>query len=114
MPTFAALRDIPQAGLNEWEFALLQSIKENLEILIGARQAGVRAVMTDNVAAAVRPQDNRTLVQISAVGAGYNIGGNNVPSLEDYNKLRADVQALANDVGRVQLVLNNLIQVLGT
>lgn len=114
MPTFAAIRDIPQSGLNEWEAALLAGLKENVELLIGARIGGVRAVMSDVVAAGISPQDYRTLIQISATGAGFNIGGSLVPSLADYNLLRADVQAIANDLGRIELALNNLIQLLRT
>jgi hypothetical protein len=113
MPQFAPIRDIPQSGLTEWESALLQGLKENVELLAGARVNGVRAVMSDVVANNIRPQDYRTLVQISAVGAGFDIGGSLVPSLADYNLLRADVQNVINDLGRVELALNNLIQILG-
>jgi len=113
MPSFAPLRDIPQSGLNEWEVALLQGLKENVELMTGARVNGVRAVMSDVVASRIQPQDYRTIIQITAVGAGYNIGGSNVPSLEDYNLLRADVQTVINDLGRVELALNNLLQILG-
>ena len=114
MPTFAALRDIPTTGLNEWESSLLNGMKENIELLTGARANGVRAVMSDVLASRIKAIDNLTSKQITANGAGFNIVGGSVPSLADYNLLRQDVQTLINDVSRVQNLLNNLIQALET
>jgi len=114
MPTFAALRDIPTTGLSEWEASLLNGMKENIELLTGARVNGVKAVMSDVLASRIKAVDNLTSRQITAVGAGFNISGNNVPSLADYNLLRQDVQTLINDVARMQTTLNNLIQALET
>jgi hypothetical protein len=89
-------------------------MKENIELLTGARTNGVRAVMSDVLASRIKAVDNLTIRQITAVGAGFNIAGNNVPSLADYNLLRQDVQTLINDVARVQTTLNSLIQALET
>ena len=114
MATFAALRDIPTTGLNEWESSLLNGMKENIEILTGARVSGAKAVMTDVLASKIKAVDNLTSKQITATGAGVNISGSNVPLLSDYNLLRQDVQTLINDVSRVQNLLNNLIQALET
>ena len=114
MPRFAALREIPTTGLNEWESSLLSSMKENIELLIGARISGTKAVMTDVLASRIKAVDNLTSKQIIAVGNGVNIAGSNVPLLSDYNLLRQDVQTLINDVSRIQNLLNNLIQALET
>lgn len=114
MPQFAPLREVPTTGLNEWESALLNAMKENIELLIGTRASGVKAVMTDVLASKIKAVDNLTIKQITAVGAGFNISGSNVPSLADYNLLRQDVQAIINDLARVQTTLNNLIQALET
>ena len=114
MPTFAALREIPTTGLNEWESSLLSSMKENIEILTGARVSGAKAVMTDVLASRIKAVDNLTSKQITSTGAGFIISGSSVPSLADYNLLRQDVQTLINDVARVQNLLNNLIQALET
>lgn len=114
MPRFAALREIPTTGLNEWESSLLGSMKENIELLTGNRVAGVKAVMTDVLASRIKAVDNLTSRQIIAAGAGFTISGSNVPSLADYNLLRQDVQTIINDVARIQNVLNSLIQALET
>ena len=47
--------------------------------------------------------------QVSAKGAGFTISGQEIPSLEDYNKLRQDVQTLSEDVRITRAVLNTLI-----
>ena len=114
MPRFAALREIPTTGLNEWESSLLSGMKENIELLIGARISGTKAVMTDVLASRIKAVDNLTSKQITAAGNGVNISGSNVPLLSDYNLLRQDVQTLINDVSRIQNLLNNLIQALET
>lgn len=107
MPSFSAIRDIPQTGLSEWEWALLSALKENLEVLMGQRQSGVKAVTTDSIS--VVQQDVQQMKQITAQGAGYTISGSTVPSLDDYVKLMTNVQQLANDLASLQNVLNTLI-----
>ena len=36
-PRFTAIPNIPQQGLTDWQFVTLNAMKENLELLIGAR-----------------------------------------------------------------------------
>lgn len=107
MASFAPIRDVPQQGITEWEYSILSSMKENLEILTGMRQNGVRALTNDTIY--VVPQDVQQLKQITAAGAGVNISGTLVAEYNDYVKLCANVQTLANDVARLQAVVNELI-----
>ena len=112
MPSYAAIRDVPQTGLTEWESAVLNAIKENVEILMGSRVGGVRAVTTDVVAAAVVAQDNQQMKHLSAQGVCWLINGQTVADCNDFGKLMTDVQQLAKDVYAIQNVLNTLISVL--
>ena len=48
--------------------------------------------------------------QVTAKGAGFTISGQNVVSLEDYDKLRQNVQTLADDLAFTRAVLNALIK----
>jgi hypothetical protein len=91
--TFAAIRDIPQQGLSEWEAATLNAMKENIEILAGVRRAGERAVM--NTTITINTLGIQQLVQVSAT---------------DNTSLGIDIQLLANDVIETRNTLNNLIQ----
>ena len=107
MPTFASIRDIPQTGLSEWESAVLNAMKENIEILMGQRASGVRAITSDTVT--VQQQDVQQMKQVTATGAGYTISGVTVAALDDHVKLINNVQQLANDVASLQQVVNVLI-----
>jgi hypothetical protein len=110
MPAYTPIRDIPQTGLSEWEWALLGAMKENLELLMGVRVSGTQAITSDQITTA--QADNQTMKQVSAIGSGFTVSGVDVAGLEDYQKLVLDVQALANDVARIQFVLNNLLGIL--
>lgn len=107
MVTFAALRDVPQTGLSEWEYALLGGMKENLELLVGARQAGVRAVMSSSIA--VSQLGNQQMMQTSATGAYYTLSGVNVPTHTDYLILKQDLQTLANDLASTRTAFDTLV-----
>jgi hypothetical protein len=87
-------------------------MKENLEIMMGTRQAGVRAVTTDAIN--IEPQDNQQMKQVTAEGLGVVISGQTVVLYSDYVKLINDVQTLANDVAYLQQVVNLLIQQIRT
>jgi hypothetical protein len=47
--------------------------------------------------------------RVTAEGTGFTISGVTVPSLEDYGKLIANVQQLANDVATLRNTVNALI-----
>jgi hypothetical protein len=108
-PRFSAIPGIPQSGLTDWQFGTLNSMKENLELLIGARgtDASVRAVLRGQVTVDNPPA--QTMTRVSASGAGFTIGNATVPSLDDYNRLVLDVQALASDVAALRATVSVLI-----
>jgi hypothetical protein len=108
-PRFTAIPSIPQGGLNDWQFNTLTAMKENIELLTGARGAdnAVRAVTKGQVTVPNPPA--QTMTQVTATGAGFTISGTNVPSLDDYVKLASNVQQLANDVANLRATVNTLI-----
>lgn len=108
-PKFAAIPNIPQGSLTDWQFATLTAMKENLELLTGSRGStnATRAVVSGQILVTnPRPQ---TMTRVSATDAGFIVGGVNVPNLEEFRKLIQDVQQLANDVASLQATLNALI-----
>ncbi len=108
-PRFTAIPAIPQGGLTDWQFNTLTAMKENLELLTGARGSdnSVRAVVAGQVSVANPPA--QTMTRVTAQGTGFTIGGATVPSLDDYGKLVSDVQQLANDVANLRATVNTLI-----
>lgn len=108
-PRFTAIPAIPQGGLTDWQFNTLTAMKENLELLTGARGTdnSVRAVVAGQVSVANPPA--QTMTRVTAQGTGFTIGGATVPSLDDYGKLVSDVQQLANDVANLRATVNTLI-----
>lgn len=116
MASFAPVPDVPLEGLNLAESGLFKALKENVEILAGARVAGVRAVTSDSVT--IQPADNQQLKRVTAGANGYYTQFPNaasvtypllVVSAADYANLVQDVQNVANDVARLQNVVNSLI-----
>ena len=120
---FTAIPAVPQAGLNPAEYATITSLKDNVELLIGARGeigSSSRAVTRGQVTVSEAP--TQSMRQVTAEGAGFSIpvtsssingqatGYLNVPSIDDYVKLLSNVQQLANDVAAVRNTLNVLIQ----
>lgn len=113
MANFTPIRDIPQQGLSEWEWAVLSAMKENLEIMMGARQSGVRAVTTDLI---TTPQlSGASYQQMLAEGKGASYSGSpNFATYDDYVKLIQSVVNLAYDVQQLRNTVNSLIQQLRT
>lgn len=119
MASFAPIPDVPLEGLNLAESGLFKALKENVEILAGARTAGLRAITTDNIT--VVAQNVQQLARVTAGANGYATSYPNGASLAaqtgaiviisatDYANLIQDVQNVANDVGRLQNVVNSLI-----
>jgi len=108
-PRFTAIPSIPQTGLTDWQFNTMNAMKENIELLTGARGAdnSVRAVVAGQVT--VANPATQTMTRVTAQGAGYTISGVTVPSLDDYGKLVSDVQQLANDVANLRSTVNTLV-----
>ena len=109
-PRFTAIPSIPQQGLSDWQFSTLNAMKENIELLTGARganAASATALTRGSVTVANPPAQRMT--QVTATGAGFTISGVTVPSLDDYVKLAGNVQQLANDVATLRSVVNALL-----
>jgi hypothetical protein len=110
MPKFQGIPAIPNEKIPQWQYDLLSAMKENIEILIGARGPG-RATTNDRVG--VQAQNFQVMTQVSARGDFINttagLNANGAPTVADYIKLLNDVQQLATDVGKIQDALNALL-----
>lgn len=107
---YVAIPAVPTAGLGSWEGHVLNSLIENVELLTGQR----RGVNLDSVSltkgdVSVAPLENVNIQRISASGRGFDISGQQVPSLEDYGKLLTDVQLAINDIATLRNTVNSLI-----
>jgi len=106
-PRFTAIPAIPQQGLNDWQFQTLNAMKENVELLTGVRGTGAAAVTRGTVTVSEVPP--QSMQRVTAEGAGFTISGVTVPSLDDYTRLVANVQQIANDVAALRATVNALI-----
>ena len=108
-PSFTSIPNIPQGGITDWQFSTLTAMKENIELLTGARglDNSVRAIVNGQVT--VPSPAAQTMSRVTAAGTGFTISGVNVPSLDDYVKLLSNVQQLANDVASLRATVNTLI-----
>jgi hypothetical protein len=120
---FTAIPPVPQSGTNQWEYSTLSALKDNVELLIGARgdlgYAG-RAVTKGQITVAEAP--TQVMRRVTAEGVGFTVpvysgsingqltGYVNLASVDDYAKLLSNVQQLADDVAAVRNTLNVLIQ----
>ena len=122
---YSAIPALPDTGVEQWQAYMLDSIKENVELLNGSRgedgQAS-KAITKAQVSNLAEPV-GQNMTNVSAAGAGVNvltsfsISGNivtitgqaSVPVLEDYNSLVIDVQNLANDVANLRATVQILI-----
>lgn len=110
MARFTGIPSIPQVGVEEWQYRFLSAVKQNMELLIGTRgeqDASSRAVLKSSVT--VPAITSPSLQTVSATGAGFNVGGAQVPSLADYQQLLGDVQRLNNDVAELRSTVNTLL-----
>lgn len=110
MARFTGVPAVPVAGLDPGLAQLLDGLKQNVELLIGARgelDSASRALLfgTVTVSAPRAPQ----LQSLTARGAGFTIGGAQVPAYTDYAALLSDVQRLAADVNSLRDTLSTLI-----
>lgn len=108
-PRFTTIPTIPQQGLNDWQFLTLNAMKENIDLLTGARTAAQSASAIKRGDITVTSAPTQTMQQVTARGAGYTVSGVVVPSIEDYAALVTDVQKLANDVASLRSTVNALI-----
>lgn len=111
-PRFTAIPPIPQTGLSDWQYQVLNTMKDNIELLIGAKTGAnsdlARAVTKMQIA--VQPLGRSSFQQMTARGDGFTISGTALVGLADYNKLLEDVARLARDVADIRETLNMLIK----
>ncbi len=110
MAKFSSIPAVPNQNISEWQAAVLNALKENVELLTGYRGAGAAsnaAVIKGNIR--VNPAGTPSFSRVTATGQGYTISGQNVAALDDFGKLINDVQLLANDVATLRAVVNTLI-----
>jgi len=121
---YSAIPALPDTGVEQWQAFMLDSIKENVELLNGSRgedgQAS-KAITKAQLSVASPPVQQMTNVTATGAGAAVltaftivnnsvNVTGRaNVPVLEDYNSLVTNVQQLANDVARLRATVDILI-----
>lgn len=109
-PRFTVIPNIPQDGISAWQFATLNAMKENIELLTGTRgDAAFPNSAVTRASVTVAPPPTVSMQQVTARGLGYTISGVTVPSIEDYINLVSDVQRLATDVVRLRETVSALI-----
>jgi hypothetical protein len=109
LPKFSAIPNIPQQGLSDWQFQTLNTMKENIDLLVGARGGASALSAITRGSVGVNPAPTQNMQRVTASGAGFTISGVTVPSLDDYARLLNDVQVLANDVANLRNTVNALI-----
>lgn len=110
MARFSAIPNPPQSEMSGWQYYMLNALKENVELLTGARgekDSASRAITKASVTVTQAPA--QTMRQVTAQGAAVNLDGAVVPAMDDYIELLKNVQALANDVATLRATLNTLI-----
>ena len=108
MARFTGVPELPP-DLSEWEFRVLTALKQNVELLTGARNeidGASRALVRSDIS--VSSLINSQFTGLSAKGGGVAIAGVSVPTLEDYTALLQDFIRLGQDVA----VLRNTVSVL--
>lgn len=111
-PRFTGIPAIAPEGLTEAQYLLLNSLKENVELLTGSR-GEIGGTPSRAVAKGDITIDNigeQKLAQVTAEGKGFTINGQQVASLTEFAKLIADVQVLANDLVRTRKAMIDLIK----
>lgn len=107
---FTAIPNPPQLGVPGGQGYVLAALKENVDLLTGAKGAKYSdnsAVTRGSITVATSTAE---LVRVSAEGAGFSISNVLVPDFDDYVKLISDVQTLVEDVSTLRKTLNTLIQ----
>jgi hypothetical protein len=108
---FTAIPNLPQTGVPGGQAFVLTALKENVDLLIGAKGSKYtdsKAVIKGSLS--VVPAPAPELVRVTAEGAGFAVSNALVPDFDDYVKLINNVQTLTNDVAALRKTLNTLIQ----
>lgn len=111
MARFVGIPEIPEQGLDETQFQLLDAMKQNLELVTGTRgetDSASAAVTKGSLTVPSPPAQQMT--RISATGAGVTISNVSIPTLTDYGALLQDVQTLATDVANLRATVAILVR----
>ena len=120
MARFVGLPDVP-TGVDAWQAQILDGLKINVELLTGGRGEGDRAsqAITKGDIELLPPSEptiSRS-ARLTAQGAGFEVQGQKLVSLDDYvkllgdfNRLLADFQSLAVEVEQLNRYVNILVQ----
>jgi len=110
MSRFTAIPAVPSTNVTEWQGQILNTMKENVELLAGIRgEADQASKAITKGQLSIKSAPTATFSRVSATGKGYTISGQNVADLDDFGKLINDVQLLANDVAALRNTVNALI-----
>jgi hypothetical protein len=110
MPRFTGIPDIPQGNIDEWQYRVLDTMKQNVELLAGIRNeedGASAAVLRSSITTKAPPAAN--FQGLSAQGSGFTISNVQVASLNDHIALIRDFQLLAQDVANLRAVVTTLV-----
>lgn len=106
MARFTSIPAVP-IGVDGRVSLVLNALKENVELLSGARGAtATHAVLSGQI---TTRGASGNFTGVTAQGQGFTVGGQMVAGYDDYTKLITDVQTLAADVAALRDTLNVLI-----
>lgn len=110
MARFTGIPEIPQGGIDEWQYRVLDSMKQNIELLTNTRNEEDEAsVAITRSSITTRPPGAAQFQGLTARGTGFTISGVQVPSLDDYNALLQDFIRLSQDVVNLRATVSTLI-----
>ena len=98
---FSSIPPVPQAGLQDWHFRYLDSVKQNVEQLTGQRRNSPEAAAVLRGDIAATPVGDAT--------AAIQFSGSATVTMADFSNLLTTVQALINDVESLRQTVNTLI-----
>jgi len=113
IPQYPAIPSPPQAGLQPWQYAFYNSIKESIEMLTGSRTGtdnSNQSIKIGQVTVATPASQNMTRVTADGSAISLKDEKTSVPTAEDYAKLVGNVQTLANDVASLRSTVEVLIK----
>jgi hypothetical protein len=110
MPRFTGIPDLPQSGIEEWQYRVLDAMKQNIELLTDQRSepdSASVAILRSNITVSSLPDAN--FRGITARGAGVLISNTQLPTYQDYTALITDVALLSKDVQALRTYVATLI-----
>ena len=112
---FVGIPNIPTDGLADCQSQVFSAVKENVELLTGARGGTSANAAVSKGARSINPIADQNMRQVSAQGATWTgvsglSAGETVANGADYVMLVKDVQVLADDLAYTRRALNILIK----